>query len=78
MTTWLPYAASYVTLFVSHLGRTFLGAIKGSILNVLPAALLGVGVVVSDCLMASSKSPLLLIPKLCLSSKSGAGPGGKV
>ncbi len=42
---WLPYAASYVTLFVSHLGRTFLGAIKGSILNVLPAALLGVGVV---------------------------------
>jgi len=42
---WLPYAASYVTLFVSHLGRTFFGAIKGSILNVLPAALLGVGVV---------------------------------
>ena len=42
---WLPYAASYVTLFVTHLGRTFFGAIKGSILNVLPAALLGVGVV---------------------------------
>ncbi len=42
---WLPYAASYVTLFVTHLGRTFLGAIKGSILNVLPAALLGTGVV---------------------------------
>jgi two-component sensor histidine kinase len=42
---WLPYAASYMTLFISHLGRTFSGAIKGSILNVLPAALLGVGVV---------------------------------
>jgi hypothetical protein len=42
---WLPYAASYVTLFISHLGRTFFGAVKGSILNVLPAALLGVGVV---------------------------------
>src|SRR5438270_525003 len=43
---WLPYAASYVTLFVSHLGRTFVGALKGSILNVLPAALLGVAVVI--------------------------------
>src|SRR6266446_969628 len=42
---WLPYAASYVALFVSHLGRTFFEAIKGSIFNVLPAALLGVGVV---------------------------------
>ncbi len=42
---WLPYAASYVSLFVTHLGRTFSGAIKGAILNVLPAALLGVGVV---------------------------------
>jgi signal transduction histidine kinase len=42
---WLPYAASYVTLFVNHLGRTFFGAITGSILNVLPAAFLGVGVV---------------------------------
>src|SRR5262249_42509507 len=42
---WLPYAASYVTLFVSHLGQTFLSAVKGSLFNVLPAALLGVGVV---------------------------------
>ena len=42
---WLPYVASYVALFMSHLGRTFFEAIKGSILNVLPAALLGVGVV---------------------------------
>ena len=42
---WLPYAASYVSLFLTHLGRTFFGAIEGSILNVLPAALLGVGVV---------------------------------
>src|SRR5205085_4232372 len=43
---WLPYAASYVTLFVSHLGQNFPAAIKGSIVNVLPAALLGVPVVV--------------------------------
>ena len=43
---WLPYAASYVTLFVSHLGQSFPSAIKGSIVNVLPAALLGVPVVV--------------------------------
>jgi hypothetical protein len=42
---WLPYAASYVSLFVSHLGRSFLGGIKESVFNVLPAALLGVGVV---------------------------------
>src|SRR6266853_1762949 len=42
---WLPYAASYMALFITHLGRTFFEAIKGSILNVLPAALLGVGVV---------------------------------
>ncbi len=42
---WLPYAASYMTLFITHLGRTFFEATKGSIINVLPAALLGVGVV---------------------------------
>jgi histidine kinase/histidine kinase/DNA gyrase B/HSP90-like ATPase len=42
---WLPYAASYMSLFITHLGRTFFGAIKGSILNVLPPAILGVGVV---------------------------------
>jgi len=42
---WLPYAASYMALFITHLGRTFFEAIKGSILNVLPAALLGIGVV---------------------------------
>src|SRR5712691_8455167 len=42
---WLPYAASYAALFITHLGRTFFEATKGSILNVLPAALLGIGVV---------------------------------
>jgi len=42
---WLPYAASYMALFITHLGRTLLEAVRGSILNVLPAALLGVGVV---------------------------------
>jgi signal transduction histidine kinase len=42
---WLPYAASYVALFVSHLGQTFLQAFKGAVFNVLPTALLGVGVV---------------------------------
>ena len=42
---WLPYLASYMTLFISHLGQTLPAAVKGSILNVLPAALLGVGVV---------------------------------
>lgn len=42
---WLPYAASYVTLFVSHLGRSFPEALKGSLFNVIPAALTGVGVV---------------------------------
>src|ERR1700716_2426546 len=42
---WLPYAASYMALFISHLGRTFFQAIQGTLLNVLPAALLGVGVV---------------------------------
>jgi len=42
---WLPYAASYMSLFITHLGRTFFEATKGSIVNVLPAALLGVGVV---------------------------------
>jgi len=42
---WLPYAASYMSLFLTHLGRTFFEAVKASTLNVLPAALLGVGVV---------------------------------
>jgi hypothetical protein len=42
---WLPYAASYMTLFLTHLGRSFFEATRGSIINVLPAALLGVGVV---------------------------------
>src|SRR5258708_32707021 len=42
---WLPYAASYVALFMSHLGQTFPVAIKASIFSVLPEALLGVGVV---------------------------------
>jgi ABC-type antimicrobial peptide transport system permease subunit len=34
-----------IWLFLTHLGRTFFEATKGSIINVLPAALLGVGVV---------------------------------
>ena len=42
---WLPYAASYASLFATHLGRPLFGAIKESIFNVLPAALLGIGVV---------------------------------
>lgn len=42
---WLPYVASYVSLFVSHLGRGFPEALKGSLFNVIPAALTGVGVV---------------------------------
>lgn len=42
---WLPYAASYMSLFLTHLGRTFFEAARGSIINVLPSALLGVGVV---------------------------------
>jgi len=54
---WLPYAASYMTLFITHLGRTFSEAIKGSIINVLPAALLGIGVVaVSQRLRWSTKN----------------------
>jgi len=43
--SWLPYAASYASLYITHLGRTFSEAMKGSLFNVLPAALLGVGVV---------------------------------
>lgn len=42
---WLPFLASYVMLFVGHLGRSFPEAIKASIFGVLPAALFGVGVV---------------------------------
>jgi signal transduction histidine kinase len=42
---WLPFVASYVMLFVTHLGRSFPEAIKASIFGVLPAALLGLGVV---------------------------------
>ncbi len=42
---WLPFAASYFSLFVSHLGRSFFEAFKGSLFNVVPAALFGAGVV---------------------------------
>jgi sensor histidine kinase YesM len=42
---WLPYATSYASFFTSHLGRTLSGAVKESIFNVLPAALLGIAVV---------------------------------
>src|SRR5437867_3545235 len=44
---WLPFAASYFALFVTHLGRPFFDALKGSLFNVLPAALFGVGVVIA-------------------------------
>src|ERR1700747_2840100 len=53
---WLPYAASFVTLFMTHLGQSFPSAIKGSIVNVLPAALLGVPVVILSRLMPWSTS----------------------
>jgi len=43
---WLPYLASYLSLFLTHYDLTFVEAIKESIVNVLPAALLGIGVVV--------------------------------
>lgn len=43
---WLPFAASYFTLFVTHLGRSYLEAFKGSLFNVVPAALFGAGVVI--------------------------------
>jgi len=42
---WLPYAGSYAALFVSTMGDSFFAAIKDSVFNVLPAAILGVGVV---------------------------------
>src|SRR5262252_8443491 len=44
---WLPFAASYFTLFVSHLKRSVSESVKGSLFNVVPAALLGVGVVIA-------------------------------
>jgi hypothetical protein len=42
---WLPFAASYVTFFAGHLRWTFLDAVITSLTGVIPAALLGVGVV---------------------------------
>jgi sensor histidine kinase YesM len=43
---WLPYAASYMSFYVSHVGqKTFPEATKETLLNVLPDALLGVVVV---------------------------------
>ena len=42
---WLPFAVSYVTFFFGHLGRSFGDAITTSLTGVVPAALLGVGVV---------------------------------
>src|SRR5436190_19666677 len=43
---WLPFAAGYVRLFVGHLHQTFAEGIKASIFGVLPAAILGIGVVI--------------------------------
>jgi sensor histidine kinase YesM len=42
---WLPFAASYVTFYVGHLGRTVADGITTSLTGVIPAALLGIGVV---------------------------------
>jgi len=44
---WLPFAAIYFSLFVAHLGRSLLDAFKGSLFNVVPAALFGAGIVVA-------------------------------
>jgi signal transduction histidine kinase len=44
---WLPYAASYVAVFVSHLNASYLTAVKDALFNIIPAALLGAGVVAS-------------------------------
>lgn len=44
---WLPFATSYFTLFRSHLGRSAFESIKGSLFNVVPAALFGVGIVIA-------------------------------
>jgi len=42
---WLPFAASYVTLFVWHMAQPLITAVRLALINTLPAALLGVGVV---------------------------------
>ena len=47
MVAWLPFAASYFTLFRSHLGRSVFESLKASLFNVFPAALLAVGIVVA-------------------------------
>jgi sensor histidine kinase YesM len=44
---WLPFAASYFTLFTTHFGRSYFEAVKGSLFNVLPAAGCGIGVVIA-------------------------------
>jgi signal transduction histidine kinase len=42
---WLPFAASYTTYYVRHLGRPLSEAVLTSLTGILPAALLGVGVI---------------------------------
>jgi hypothetical protein len=42
---WLPYAASYTAVFITYQGSNYASAIKDALYNVLPAALLGVGVI---------------------------------
>jgi hypothetical protein len=42
---WLPLATSYVKFFVAHHGWTFSNAVATSLTGVIPAALLGAGVV---------------------------------
>ncbi|HVG28661.1 MAG TPA: histidine kinase [Pyrinomonadaceae bacterium] len=42
---WLPYAASYVAVFTTHVGSSFAGAVTDAVYNTAPAALFGVGVI---------------------------------
>jgi hypothetical protein len=42
---WLPYAAGYAAVFVSHVNRDLAPAIEEALYNVAPAALLGAAVI---------------------------------
>ena len=44
---WMILAASQLSFFLTHLGRSFLGAVKGALFNTLPAALFGIVVVIA-------------------------------
>jgi two-component system, LytTR family, sensor kinase len=43
--TWLILAASHVSFFFTHLGRSFSGSVKGAVFNCAPAALFGIVVI---------------------------------